>query len=99
MSSPQVALITGTSSGLGTALALAALAAGYRVIGTVRSRRRASAEVDAIEAQGGTVLELDVTDADACWQVFGEAEEVYGRVDVVVNNAGMSWLGAVEDFT
>lgn len=95
----QVALITGVSSGLGTALALAALRANYAVIGTVRSRQRAAKEVEAIEAHGGKCLELDVTDAEACWKVFAEAEAVYGRIDVLVNNAGMSWLGAVEDFT
>lgn len=95
----EVALITGVSSGLGTALAVAALAAGHHVIGTVRSRQRASEEVEAIELQGGKCLELDVTDADACRRVLQEAEEVHGRVDHLINNAGMSWLGAVEDYT
>ena len=90
MSSPEVAFITGVSSGLGTSLALAFLSAGYNVIGTVRSRSRASKEVAAIESAGGKCLELDVTDAAACWRVFAEAEGVYGKVDVLVNNAGMS---------
>lgn len=40
-----------------------------------------------------------MTDDEACWRVFGEAEAVYGRIDVLVNDAGMSWLGAVEDLT
>lgn len=91
-------LITGVSSGLGTALALAALASGYHVIGTVRSRSRASKEVDSIDSRGGKCLELDVTNAHACWEVFYQAEKIHGRVDVLINNAGMSWLGAVEDF-
>ena len=95
----KVWFITGVSSGFGTEIALQALEAGFTVIGTVRSRQRAAKEVENIEHQGGKCLELDVTDADACWDVFAEAEKVYGRIDVLINNAGMSWLGAVEDFT
>ena len=44
-------------------------------------------------------LELDVTDADACFDVFEKAEKLHGHIDVLVNNAGMSYLGAVEDFS
>jgi 3-oxoacyl-[acyl-carrier protein] reductase len=99
MSSKEVAFITGVSSGLGTSLALHFLSAGYAVIGTVRSRSRAAKEVEAIETAGGKCLELDVTDAEVCWKVFAQAEGIYGKIDVLVNNAGMSWLGTVEDFT
>jgi NAD(P)-dependent dehydrogenase (short-subunit alcohol dehydrogenase family) len=95
----QVWLITGVSSGLGTEIALKALQAGEKVIGTVRSRQRAADAVKKIEDAGGKVLELDVTDASACSSVFKQAECIHGRIDVLVNNAGMSWLGAVEDFT
>ena len=95
----KVWFITGVSSGFGTEIALKALEAGFTVIGTVRSRQRAAKEVEHIEHQGGKCFELDVTNADACWDVFAEAEKVYGRIDVLINNAGMSWLGAVEDFT
>ena len=95
----NVWFITGVSSGFGTEIALKALEAGFAVIGTVRSRQRAAKEVQQIENQGGKCLELDVTNADACWNVFEEAEKLYGRIDVLINNAGMSWLGAVEDFT
>ena len=95
----QVWLITGVSSGFGTEIALKALQAGEKVIGTVRSRHRASDAVKKIEDAGGKVLELDVTDAAACSKVFKQAESIHSRVDVLVNNAGMSWLGPVEDFT
>lgn len=89
--------ITGVSSGLGTEIALKALGAGQRVIGTVRSRTKAAEKVAAIENKGGKVLELDVTDAAAAPVVFKKAESLYGQVDVMVNNAGYSLLGAVED--
>ena len=89
--------ITGVSSGLGTEIALRALSSGQRVIGTVRNRTKAASQVSVIEAKGGKVLELDVTDAVACSAVFKEAESLYGHVDVLVNNAGYSLLGAVED--
>ena len=89
--------ITGVSSGLGTEIALRALEAGQRVIGTVRNRKKAASQASAIEEKGGRILELDVTDGVACLSVFEKAEAFYGQVDVLVNNAGYSLLGAVED--
>ena len=95
----QVWFITGVSSGLGHELALKALDAGFTVIGTVRSRERAANEVEKIESRGGTCFELDITDSRACFKVFEKAQQMHNRVDVLVNNAGVSYLGPVEDFT
>ena len=95
----QVWFVTGVSSGLGLQLALRALELGFTVIGIVRSRQRAAKEVKQIETKGGKCLELDVTDSNACFDVFHEAEKLHGRIDVLINNAGVSWLGAIEDFT
>ena len=95
----QIWFVTGVSSGLGFETAIKALEAGFKVIGTVRSRQRAAKEVQEIESRGGKCLELDVTNADACFDVFAEAERLHGRIDVLINNAGMSYLGAVEDFS
>ena len=95
----QVWFVTGVSSGLGFEIALKALKEGFTVIGTMRSRQRAAKEVQEIENRGGKCLELDTTDAQGCFDIFEQAEKLHGRIDVLVNNAGMSWLGAVEDFT
>ncbi|KAL4784469.1 hypothetical protein BJX76DRAFT_367664 [Aspergillus varians] len=93
----QIWFITGASSGFGLDLSLLALEAGHKVIGTVRSASKSSSAVAAIKAKGGEILELDVRDADAVTKVAQKAIAIYGGVDVVVNNAGYSLLGAVED--
>jgi NADP-dependent 3-hydroxy acid dehydrogenase YdfG len=95
----QVWFITGVSSGLGLEIALKALESGFKVVGTVRNRQRAEKEVKQIEDQGGKCLELDVTDQKACFDVFHQAEQIYGQINVLVNNAGFSSLGPIEDFT
>ncbi|KAL2802035.1 hypothetical protein BJX63DRAFT_136263 [Aspergillus granulosus] len=93
----QVWFITGASSGFGLDLSLLALAAGHKVIGTVRNVTKAADAVAAIKEKGGEVLELDVTKADTIEGVVGKANAIYGGVDILVNNAGYSLLGAVED--
>ena len=96
-SDTPVWFITGVSAGLGFAMSIYILSQGHHVIGTVRSRSRAAESVKEIENKGGKCLELDVTDAEATPRVYSEAIALYGRIDVLVNNAGYSWLGAVED--
>ncbi len=94
----QVWFITGASSGFGTEIALKALQTGAKVVGTVRSRQRASDAVEKIGNAGGECVELDVADAPSCSRVFKQVESKHGGVDVLVNNAGMSWRGPIEDF-
>ena len=91
-------LITGASSGLGLALAEAALRAGERVVGTARR----TARFDALQARYGDHLlpvEHDVRDTDAAAAVVQRALDVFGRVDVLVNNAGAGQVGAAEEIT
>lgn len=94
---PLVWFITGGSSGLGHRLSLHALAAGHNVIATVRSATKSADAVKGIESKGGKVIELDITKAEAVPDAVKKAESFYGRIDVLVNNAGYSLLGAIED--
>ncbi|RDW95253.1 hypothetical protein BP5796_01016 [Coleophoma crateriformis] len=89
-------LITGASSGLGAYLALYALKAGHRVLATARNVSKAEAAFPEITKLGGQWLQLDVSAADVEAKVK-KAATIYGRLDVVVNNAGYSLLGACED--
>ncbi|MFZ0270202.1 oxidoreductase [Caulobacter sp.] len=86
-------LITGVSGGLGREIALAALARGDLVFGTVRK----TADADAFERMGGHALVLDVTDEAAVKEGVFQAEAVAGRIDILVNNAGYGLVGAVEE--
>ena len=96
MSDP-VWFITGISSGFGEALAQRALAAGHRVIGTARDRTKAA--VKDFEVRGGTVVELDTT---APQQVIVDAVQsavqIYGHIDILVNNAAYAAMGILEGF-
>lgn len=87
--------ITGVSTGLGRAIAQAALDAGDTVVGTVR-KPEAVAEFEAL-GERAIGMVLDVTDAAAVTAVVDAAEERSGGLDFVVNNAGLGYTGAVEE--
>ncbi|WP_371522054.1 SDR family NAD(P)-dependent oxidoreductase [Kitasatospora sp. NBC_01300] len=92
---PQTWFITGSSRGFGRALTTAALAAGDRVVATARK----PAQLDDLVARYGERIlpvPLDVTDAAAAEAAFATARQAFGRVDVVVNNAGYANLAPVE---
>ena len=90
-------LITGASRGFGQEFARAALGRGDNVAATARDVSALQALRD--EHPGLLALSLDVTDSDAVPDVVTEAEERFGRLDVVVNNAGYGHFGAVEEVT
>lgn len=97
MSSP-VWFITGVSAGLGQALAKCVAAKQIHVVGTVRNQTRSTEAVSSLKKLGVHIIELDVTNSSSNLQTaVEEVKKVYGRIDVLVNNAGYSLLGAVED--
>ncbi|WP_321471233.1 oxidoreductase [uncultured Paludibaculum sp.] len=98
MSQSKVWLITGSSRGLGRAITEAVLAAGHQVVATARQPGQLS---DFVERYGDRVraVALDVTDAAAARAAVQTAIDEFGRLDVVVNNAGYGYVGSVEDMS
>ena len=92
----KVWLITGSSRGLGRELAKAALAAGHRLVATARDPEDLS---DLVAQYGDRVraVALDVTDAAAARAAVAAATSAFGRLDVVVNNAGYANVNSIED--
>ena len=95
---PKVFLLTGSTRGLGRQIAEAALAAGHPLVATAR---RPEHLADLVERYGDQVLPvaLDVTDPAAANRAVAAGIEAFGRLDVVVNNAGYANLASVEDIT
>jgi NAD(P)-dependent dehydrogenase (short-subunit alcohol dehydrogenase family) len=94
----RVWFVTGASSGFGRAISEAVLARGDRLVAATRNPDALHALVD----RGGEHVwapRLDVTDADAVRQAVRDATARFGRLDVVVNNAGYGHVGAVEELT
>jgi NAD(P)-dependent dehydrogenase (short-subunit alcohol dehydrogenase family) len=86
-----VAVVTGASSGLGAAFAVGLAEAGADVVIAARRTERLKATAEQVEALGRRCLAVtaDVSDPDDCTRVATEAVEALGRVDVLVNNAGI----------
>jgi NAD(P)-dependent dehydrogenase (short-subunit alcohol dehydrogenase family) len=89
-------LITGCSTGLGRALAEAVIAAGHQAVVTARDAVRVADLVD-VDPDRVLALPLDVTDAAQVAAAVTQAEERFGRIDVLVNNAGYGYRAAVEE--
>jgi len=96
--SGRVWFITGASRGLGRAFAQAALDTGDRVVATARNIEQIK-EMAAGHDGRLLALPLDVTDRTAVDATVAAAVEHFGRLDVVVNNAGMLSMGMIEEFT
>jgi NAD(P)-dependent dehydrogenase (short-subunit alcohol dehydrogenase family) len=88
--------LTGSSRGLGRSIATAVLDAGHRLVATARRPQQLD---DLVERYGDRVLpvELDVTDFEAAQKAVQVAIDKFGRLDVVINNAGFATVGSVED--
>lgn len=94
----KVYLITGTSSGFGRSLAEAVLERGDKVVLTARKPEDIE-ELAAQHKNNAIAVRLDVTNALERRQAVETAIEKFGRVDVLVNNAGQGSLGALEEFS
>ncbi|HEV7655520.1 MAG TPA: SDR family NAD(P)-dependent oxidoreductase [Mycobacteriales bacterium] len=95
MSNVKVYVITGAGRGLGVQIAQAALAAGHAVVATVRDAARVSASVGAQENL--LAVALDITDPEAATSAVDAAVQRFGRIDVLVNNAGTFQAGFFEE--
>ena len=96
--SEKVWFITGTSRGFGREWAIAALDRGDRVAATARNT---DSLAELVEQYGDAILpiSLDVTDKEAATAAVAQAHEHFGRLDVVINNAGFGHFGFVEEIT
>ena len=95
----RVVIITGASSGIGEACALAFVSRGAKVVLAARRAQRLKLLVEKLGAAGGEALAVatDVTDEDAVAALFEQAMARFGRVDVLVNNAGIADSTPAED--
>lgn len=94
----KVWFVTGSSRGLGRHFVTAALSRGDRVAATARSTASLKELVD-VHGDAVLPLEMDVTDRAAVFESVRRAKEHFGRLDVIVNNAGYAQIGAVEELT
>jgi len=93
---PTTWFITGASSGFGAAFADYALAQGYNVVATARSQEPL-ARLAAREPSRVLALDLDVTEPGAPDRAIAQATARFGRIDVLINNAGYGIVGAIEE--
>ena len=91
--SNQVVLVTGASSGIGQACAARLTSSGYRVFGALRS------SPTSIHERGLSTITMDVCDTSSVQAGVAQVIDAAGRIDTVVNNAGIVLAGAVEDLT
>jgi NAD(P)-dependent dehydrogenase (short-subunit alcohol dehydrogenase family) len=98
-SDPLVAVVTGANSGIGRAVAIHLATRGLTVYGSVRSVAKADKLVAMATAAGAEVrlVEFDVADDDSVQAGFATVRDEAGRVDVLVNNAGVGGNGVVEE--
>jgi NAD(P)-dependent dehydrogenase (short-subunit alcohol dehydrogenase family) len=96
-----ISVVTGANSGIGRAIAIDLAANGHDVYGTVRDRARAGKLQTMADDRGVEVnlVELDVADDDSVAAGFAQILDEAGRVDVLVNNAGVGGNATVEDAT
>jgi NAD(P)-dependent dehydrogenase (short-subunit alcohol dehydrogenase family) len=96
MASSKVWFITGASRGFGRVWAEAALKRGDKVVATARNPETLDELVKSY-SDAVLILPLDVTDRDAVFEAVGQAHRHFGRLDVILSNAGYGYMGAIEE--
>jgi len=97
---PKTILITGTSTGFGRATAETLVRASHTVFASMRAPETKNREhADALRELGAEVVELDVTNTDSVEKAIATVVAKAGRIDVLVNNAGVASAGVSEAFT
>ncbi len=106
----KVAIVTGASRGIGEAIAILFAAEGAKVVCAARSLKEGdhklfsgslTTTVSEIEKAGGTALavQTDLGKEESCIHLVAKAREAYGPVDILVNNAAVSYFQPVKDLT
>src|ERR1700691_330658 len=95
----KVWVITGAGSGIGAGIAKAALKAGDRVVATGRNVDKLRKALSGHGNQNLVVVQLDVANEGQAKAAVEQAVQRFGRIDVLVNNAGFSLLGNFEELT
>ena len=97
----KVAIITGSTSGMGRSTAYLFAKEGAKVVVTGRNEERAKEVVDTIRAEGGEAIYViaDTADLNAPQKIFDETMKAYGTVDILFNNAGQLSLKPILDLS
>jgi 3-oxoacyl-[acyl-carrier protein] reductase len=96
----QVALVTGSSQGIGRSIGIGLAEAGVKVVLTARNQKKLEAVQEEIASRGGEaeVLQADISMEEDILHLFDKLEERYGKLDILVNNAGIGIWGKLVDF-
>lgn len=97
----RTALITGSSAGIGYALARGLASAGAAVVLNGRNEARLAHAADTLRREGATVhaINFDVTDEDSVGKAIAQLEDSVGAIDILVNNAGMQRRAPLDEFS
>ena len=95
----KVAIVTGSTSGMGRATAVLFAKEGAKVVVTGRNEARAKEVTDEIRAAGGEAIYIlgDASDLQFCEKIIDETLKTYGTIDILVNNAGMLSMSSLQD--
>ena len=97
----KVALVSGSGRGIGKAIALNLASEGARLVVNDLDPEPAAETLAALDAIGGEAVSVvgDVTGADFAQRFIAAATEAYGGIDIIVNNAGYTWDGVIQNMT